>query len=206
MPIQILIGLKRLSMAKQRLMPQLSPVARRDLMIAMLSTVTAAARASQLGPVALATSEPAAASLAVALNVEVVPDRGLPWNEGLVYARDRVVRGASAVLYLAADLPLLVATDLALFADAAPSPGVAVARARDGGSNALLVTPPDALAPMFGHPHSAETHRVASAARGLACRVVNIPGLALDVDTLEDARDAGIIALVTETGPGPGRG
>jgi 2-phospho-L-lactate guanylyltransferase len=199
--IQVLIGLKRLSSAKQRLMPQLSSVERRNLMLAMLSTVTAAARAAQLGPVTLATSEPDAPSLAAALGVGVAWDAELPWNDGLVHALGTVAASA-AVLYLAGDLPLLQARDLVAFVDAAPAPGVAVARARDGGSNALMVTPSHSLRPMFGQPQSAEAHRAAATARGLACRVIDIAGLALDVDTIDDARDAGILATLTGTGPG----
>ncbi len=206
MSIQVLIGLKRLASAKQRLMPQFSPVERRALMITMLSTVTAAARGADLGPVTLATSEPTAPSLAAALDVGVVSDGGLPWNEGLVHALHEVLGTCPTVMYLAADLPLLQSPDLLAFADAAPSPGVAVARARDGGSNALLVAPAGAFVPMFGHRGSAEVHRAAAGALGLACRVVDIPGLALDVDTIEDAWDAGILARVIETGPERDRG
>jgi 2-phospho-L-lactate guanylyltransferase len=206
MSIQILIGLKQLSLAKQRLMPQLSLAERRTMMLSMLTTVTAAARASELGPVALATSEPDAPSLAVALKVDVVSDGGLPWNDGLVHALNRVDGSPSAVLYLAGDLPLLRARDLLAFVDAAPPSGVAVARARDGGSNALLVTPPRALTPMFGYPRSSEVHRAAATGLRLVCRVLDIAGLALDVDTIEDAWDSGILRRVTETGPEPGRG
>lgn len=171
----------------------------------MLSTVAAAARAAELGPVALATSEPEAHTLAEALHVGVVSDGGLPWNQGLVHARDRAGRSA-AVLYLAADLPLLAADDLVAFAAAAPTPGVAVARARDGGSNALLVTPPRAFTPMFGQPRSCEVHRATAAELRITCRVVDIEGLALDVDTIDDARDAGLLARVNGTGPAPGHG
>jgi 2-phospho-L-lactate/phosphoenolpyruvate guanylyltransferase len=206
MSVQILIGLKQLSSAKQRLMRELSPAERRSLMITMLTTVTAAARAAELGPVALATSEPDALSLASALEVDVVSDGGLPWNEGLVYALNRVAGIPSAVLYLAGDLPLLQARDLLDFVEAAPSPGVAVARARDGGSNALLVKPAHALSPMFGRPRSSEVHRATAVRLGLTCQVVDIVGLALDVDTIEDAWDSGLVARVIETGRGPGRG
>ena len=206
MSIQILIGLKHLSSAKQRLMPQLSPAERRDMMLAMLTRVAAAARASEIGPVALATSEPEAPALALALDVDVLSDGGLPWNEGLVHALEGVDGTPTAVLYLAGDLPLLQADDLRAFVGAAPVPGVAVARARDGGSNAVLVTPPGVFTPRFGQRHSAEVHQVTATAMGLESRVVDIPGLALDVDTVEDARDAGLLPALTETGRATGHG
>jgi 2-phospho-L-lactate guanylyltransferase len=205
MSIQTLIGLKRLSVAKQRLMPQLSPVQRRDLMLAMLSHVTAVARAAELGPVALATSDPDADALATALGVAAISDGGLPWNEGLVHAL-QLVEEPAAVLYLAGDLPLLTVSEVRALADAAPRRGVVVARARDLGTNALLVTPPGVLAPMFGHLRSSEAHQAASRDRGLECVVVDIPGLALDVDTIEDARDAGVLPRLTGTGQERDRG
>ena len=205
MSTQILIGLKQLSSAKQRLMRQLCAAERRDLMISMLTTVAAAARACELGPVALATSETDGPVLAAALDVELVSDGGLPWNEGLVHALNLVPLPGS-VLSLAGDLPLLRARDLLDFVARAPSPGVAVARARDGGSNALLVDPAHAFSPMFGRVRSAEAHRTGAAAQGLACTVVDIPALALDVDTIEDAWDAGIVPRLIGTGPVSGRG
>ncbi len=206
MSIQILIGLKQLSSAKQRLMPQLSLAERQDMMMGMLTTVAAAARASELGPVALATSEPQAPSIASALQVDVVSDGGLPWNEGLVFALNRVAGSPSAVLYLAGDLPLVEARDLVIFVDAAPASGLAVARARDHGSNALLVRPPHTFTPMFGQTRSSDVHLASATALGLECRIVDLPGLALDVDTVDDARDAGLLNQVTETGQAPGRG
>lgn len=203
--IQTLIGLKRLSVAKQRLMPELSPLQRRDLMLAMLSHVTAVARAAELGPVALATSDPGADALARSLGVATISDGGLPWNEGLVHAL-HLVEEPAAVLYLAGDLPLLTASEVRALADSAPRRGVVVARARDLGTNALLVTPPDVLAPMFGHLRSSEAHQAASRDRGLVCVVVDIPGLALDVDTIADARDAGVLPRLTGTGRERDRG
>lgn len=205
MSIQTLIGLKRLAVAKQRLMPQLSPAQRRDLMLAMLTHVTAVARAAELGPVALATSEPEGPALATSLGVAAISDGGLPWNEGLVHAL-LSVEVPAAVLYLAGDLPLITVSELLAIAEAAPRRGVVVARARDLGTNALLVTPPRVLEPMFGHTRSSEAHQAASRELGLECVVVDIPGLALDVDTIEDAWDAGVVPRLTETGPGRDRG
>ncbi len=204
--VQILIGLKPLSSAKQRLMPHLSPAERRALVRTMLTTVMTAARASQLGPVALATSEPEAPALVSTSGVAVVSDGGLPWNDGLVHARDQVIDGSASVLYLAGDLPLLRAADLIAFIQAAPACGVAVARARDLGTNALMVTPARALSPMFGQPRSSEVHHAAATHAGLPCRVIDIAGLALDVDTIEDAWDAGILPRLTGTGRELGRG
>jgi 2-phospho-L-lactate guanylyltransferase len=192
--LQTIIGLKRLDIAKQRLMPELSPTGRRQLMLSMLRSVVAAARDADLGPLALATSEPTAPVLAAELDVALLSDGDLPWNDGLVHAVASLLVRPDRVLYLAGDVPLVTGAELRQFVAVAPARGVCVARARDGGTNALLVTPFDALRPAFGAPRSSEVHEAAARAKGLPCHVVDIPGLAFDVDTLDDARDAGLLA------------
>ena len=67
---------------------------------------------------------------------------------------------------------------------------VGVARARDGGTNALLVRPATGIAPLFGHQPSAARHAGRAADSGLVARIVDINGLSLDVDTVEDLRVA----------------
>lgn len=52
--------------------------------------------------------------------------------------------------------------------------------------------------PQFGAPRSSEVHEAAARAAGLTCRVLDIPGLALDVDTIDDVRDAGLLACAAD--------
>ncbi len=53
------------------------------------------------------------------------------------------------------------------------------------GTNALLLSPPNAIAPAFG-PGSFERHRRLALAAGLRVIVAGPPSLVLDVDTRED--------------------
>jgi 2-phospho-L-lactate guanylyltransferase len=53
------------------------------------------------------------------------------------------------------------------------------------GTNGLLLTPPDAIAPSFGLDSCARHHALALAA-GVACRVARPPSLLLDIDTGAD--------------------
>jgi len=192
--IQILIPLKRLATVKQRLAPAATAAERERLMLSMLEHVAGAALTSGEGPVSLASSEPRAGALAASLGVGLVTDGGLPWNEGLVHARELV--GADAlvggVLFLAGDLPLLEPGDVSDLVAAAPARGVAIGRAHDGGTNALVVRPADALDPSFGAPQSAAVHSRLAAAAGLEAVIVDRPGLALDVDTPDDVVRAGL--------------
>jgi len=205
--IHTIIGLKRLDRAKQRLAPHLAPGVRRRLMLRMLEAVVAAALDAAMGPVALATSEPTAAVLARGFGVTNLSDGGLAWNDGLVHALSSVSPLPDSVLFLAGDVPLVTAVELGDFVAAAPSRGVCIARARDAGTNALLLTPPNVLRPAFGTRRSSEVHAALAARSGVPFQVVDICGLAIDIDTIDDARDAGILGgSLIETGRAPGAG
>ena len=67
------------------------------------------------------------------------------------------------------------------------------------GTNALLLTPPDVIAPAFG-PGSFERHRDLAAAAGATCEVARPQTLLLDVDTPED-----LAALLGGAGEGAPR-
>lgn len=116
-------------------------------------------------------------------------------NAALREARDAAVDlGATAVLMLPADLPLLdgAALDRLLDgADAALAAGngrplvvVAPADAR-GGTNALLVTPPSLIDPQFGD-QSLEAHLRAAALADATVQLVHDPALGFDLDTPDD--------------------
>lgn len=190
MTIHVLIPLKRLTLAKQQLSPHVSAASRRRLMLCMLHRTIMASQDATVGPVAVVTSELAASLAAIPLGVEVIDDGGLAWNEGLQHALASIQPTPTAVLYLSADLPLITSADILEFVDLAPDPGVGVARARDGGTNALLVRPATGIAPLFGHQPSAARHARRAQDSGLVARIVDINGLSLDVDTVEDLQVA----------------
>ncbi|MFZ0855024.1 MAG: hypothetical protein WAO08_38230, partial [Hyphomicrobiaceae bacterium] len=93
--------------------------------------------------------------------------------------------GASRALVLPADVPLITPGELASLL-ASPAHG-AGARARlvpaadGGGTNAMLLMPPDAMAPSFG-PGSYLRHLAQALARRLNVEVLHLPGLAGDID------------------------
>ncbi len=94
--------------------------------------------------------------------------------------------GASHLLIVPADLPLLQSADISALLAETASPGVVVAPDRAaGGTNALLLSPPSALVPAFG-VESFARHRALAARAGLPCAVVERPALALDLDTPAD--------------------
>jgi 2-phospho-L-lactate guanylyltransferase len=91
---------------------------------------------------------------------------------------------ARHLLVVPGDLPLLSSADVqALLAGHAD--GISVCAAPDGGTNALLMSPPTTLRPLYG-PASAAAHLAAAQAAGITGRAMELPGFARDIDTPDD--------------------
>jgi len=101
-------------------------------------------------------------------------------------ATDLLATGAGTMLLLPADIPLVTKADIEALLAEHTCPGVSLAAAgSDGGTNALLVSPPTIIAPAFGD-NSCQRHIAHAREQGCQPVVVNTPGLSLDVDTVED--------------------
>jgi len=176
----VLIPLKRLDDAKSRLSDALSPAERASLMLELLERVVAVVEEADVGAVTVVSAETRTPA-----GVSRFDDRGLPWNDALAAAMREIV-SEPVVAVVSADLPRLTPEDVQALVAATPDFGLAIARALDGGTNAVSMRPPGAVKTHFGEPQSAAVHAQATAAAGLAARIVDIPGLAFDVDTPAD--------------------
>jgi len=182
-----IIPVKALGLAKQRLAPVLPPPARRELVLAMLQTVLAAVGA--VGGIArtlVVTPDQSVAALAAGKAVGVVRERqarGLNAAVRLGLA-SASAGGAARALVLPADVPLVTSAELTTLlgngADAGARATLVPARDEEG-TNAMLLAPPTALAPMFG-PGSYRRHLAQAQARRLDVEVLKLPGLASDID------------------------
>src|ERR1700761_7153200 len=105
-------------------------------------------------------------------------------RRGIARAREL---DADRALLVPGDCPLLDPAEVdALLEEDAPAPSVLIVPDRHGtGTNALVLTPPGALAPSFG-PGSHKRHRDEATAAGVTKHTVEVPTLALDIDTPED--------------------
>ena len=93
--------------------------------------------------------------------------------------------GARRVLLVPGDCPLMDATEVEALLDFAGS-GLTIVPDRHGtGTNALVLDPPDVMAPSFG-PGSFARHAALAQAAGVAVRIRHVPSLAFDVDTPDD--------------------
>jgi 2-phospho-L-lactate guanylyltransferase len=150
----------------------------------MLTDVLGAAEAWPLRMVV--TADAAAASVARQAGWAVVADPGSGLNAAIAAGTAKgVAEGATALLVLPSDVPLVNAREIRSVFDA--DADVAVARSDDGGTTGLLRRPPQVIEATFG-PDSASAHLQAGQRAGLRVRSLRLPGLALDVDTLEDLR------------------
>src|ERR1051326_2066567 len=149
--------------AKSRLAGMLEPDQRHRLAAAMLSDVlgVCTSPAAPFDGVVAVVDEGCAATMAESRGALTIRDDGADMNLAAIAGVGAAERhGATTVLVLPGDIPLLSIADLnALLATAGDARrAVVVGASRDGsGTNALLLRPPDVIAPAFGPP-SVERH------------------------------------------------
>ncbi|PZR68079.1 MAG: 2-phospho-L-lactate guanylyltransferase [Solirubrobacterales bacterium] len=183
------LPVKRFNHAKQRLAQSgLSAAWRRALAEAMVTDVlTALRRAASVDETIVVTAEPIARQLAEARQVSVVIDRveGGQSSAAQLGIERALAEGAERVLLVPGDCPMLDPRDIdALLGP--DHPGVTIVPDRHGtGTNALVLLPPDALAPAFGRD-SLSRHRAHAQDAAVPVQVQPIPTLGLDIDTADD--------------------
>ncbi len=198
-----IVPVKRLAAAKRRLAGDIGNERREALVAAMLEDVLEAiGEARTVERTIVVSDEPRAAEAAKAVGAEVVPDPGegghfaaaLP---GIARAE---AEGASCVVLLPGDCPLLDPRELDRLLTGVPGHYVAVVPDRHGtGTNALVLSPPGAIRPAFGEGSCAR-HVAAAREAGVPYAVEELASLALDLDTPAD-----VVALTRELGKRPGR-
>jgi 2-phospho-L-lactate/phosphoenolpyruvate guanylyltransferase len=187
----ILIPVKNLSTAKQRLAPILDQPARTELAQAMLhDVVSALAPWTDRPPCALVTSDPFAIELAQRYDFEIIPDPANPGETGAIEMATRICveRGIDSTLVIPADIPLIQASELEQVLQQAPVEGSVLAPAADGrGTNAAFRRPANLFPLRFGND-SFKPHLAAARATGKPCIVLQLPSIAVDVDNPEDVQ------------------
>ncbi len=184
----ILVPIKNLADAKQRLASLLTPEERFALAQAMCEDVLQALADWQNRPaVAVVTSDPFARELAARFHFDVIADDNSGETSAIEMAtRDCKERGATNTLVVPADIPLIESAELQEIVDCAPPAGaVLVPDAAGRGTNAAWRSPADLFPLRFGND-SFLPHRAAAKATGMPCVVIELPGIARDVDRPED--------------------
>jgi 2-phospho-L-lactate guanylyltransferase len=186
------LPVKNFENAKTRLAPALSPGERRMLFRLMVEDVLAAMTRSGLAGVLVLTNEPEAIELARRYGARTESE---PANLGQSEAVARAMgileaEGIAAALQLPGDVPGVSPVEIDTLIRTHAEAGrraMTIVQAHDfRGSNALAVSPPSLIPFHFGHdsfqPHLAEARAI-----GIEPYILtDVPGIALDIDTLED--------------------
>ncbi|MDX6609925.1 MAG: 2-phospho-L-lactate/phosphoenolpyruvate guanylyltransferase [Solirubrobacterales bacterium] len=190
------LPVKRFAAAKQRLAPGIGATHRAELAAAMLEdALEAIGAARSIERLVVVTSEPRAIELATASGAEVLPDPDEGGHSGAALSGISRARelGAGCVVLLPIDCPLLEPRELERLLTGMPERYVAIVPDRHGtGTNALALSPPDAIRPAFGEGSCAR-HVAAAREAGLPFGVEELGSLALDLDTPAD-----VVALTRE--------
>lgn len=188
----ILVPVKNLSSAKQRLAAVLDQTARTKIAQTMLHDVVAVlASRRNSPPCALVTSDPFAVILAQQYGLDLIPDATNPGETGAIEMATEicVARGIESTLVIPADIPLVEAREIDQILEQAPVEGSVLVPAADGrGTNAVFRRPANLFPLRFGND-SFKPHLAAAQATGTTCRVLKFPGIALDVDTPSNLRE-----------------
>ena len=190
----ILVPIKNTSTAKQRLSSILDQPSRTKLAQAMLHDVLTALheclgrRKENDLTVAIVSSDPFATEVARGYKFQVIPDPANPGETGAIEMATQVCieRGADSTLVVPADIPLIQSWEIEEIFKHVPAKGSLLVPAGDGrGTNAAFRRPANLFPLRFGND-SFKPHHAAAQATGKPCIVLNLPGIAVDVDNPED--------------------
>jgi len=187
----ILVPVKNLSCAKQRLASVLDQASRTELAQAMLFDVleTMALWTGRPG-VAIVTGDPFALDLAKQFRFAVIPDHANLSETDAIEMATRFCesRGADHTLVVPGDIPLIQSAELEAILKVAPQQGSVLVPSADGRGTNAAFRRPSGLFPLRFGSDSFKPHRAAAHATGKPCIELSLPGIALDVDNLFDLR------------------
>ncbi len=185
------VPVKSFDAAKQRLSPRLGGGSRHLLAQAMMADVLAALRrVRRLDAVAVVTDDHEIEAMLRGDPVTVLRDdqRDGQSAAAMIGIRHAIADGYRRVLLVPGDTPLIDAGEVDRLLDAnrtGRADLIIVPDRHRQGTNALVISPPDAFEPRFG-PESLERHLEAARTAELPHRVEDVESLMHDVDTVED--------------------
>jgi len=209
MTVLAVLPIKSFDQSKQRLAAELPAGPRRAITEAMFADVlTALRRAASIDEIVVVSSDNAAQQMAGSHGASVLEDAGGGHSGaagvGIAHALEV---GAERVICVPGDCPLLDPAELdALLAHPVSGRSALIIPDRHGtGTNALVLTPPDALTPSFGEDSCDRHYRLATD-QGATPEVLPVGSLALDIDTPDDLAALHETLAVTHGGAAHTRG
>jgi len=196
-----IIPLKRLSLAKSSLSKALTPSQRQELVLNMLADVlNAVHRARSVEASIVVSPDEEVLKFARTCGAIGFADYGARLNDSLELAiKHAMAKGATSMLILPSDIPLLTSADVENIISIASSPRAAViAPSKDNGTNALFLRPADAMNLRFGG-ESFPAHLAEARAAGIRPQVYRSTTVGTDIDEIEDLLNIDVNGLGTQT-------
>jgi 2-phospho-L-lactate guanylyltransferase len=184
----VIIPVKRLDNAKSRLSSILTDDERKHFCVKMLEDVLETVNSTNHPHETVVISkDPTVSKIAKNFEAAYLKERKTGLNKAVSEAVDWCIEmGAVSVLVLPADIPSVIPTELERIFTLGEKASMVISSSRNGkGTNALLLTPPN-VSPIFYGPHSFQRHIKEAKKLKISCRRYTSPGLALDIDTIED--------------------
>jgi 2-phospho-L-lactate guanylyltransferase len=184
-PVHAVVAVKGLERGKNRLAEVLTEKERHLLITTMLGDVLDALRAARgIASINVLSSD----NGVLPKDVEQIVDPGEGLNAAVAHAAGVLSNeGAESMLLLPADLPFVTVDDVeALLAAARDHDAVIAPDTRHSGTNALLLRPPQLIAPRFGEQSFTVHVQALRCSTTASVRIVERPGLAHDVDVPAD--------------------
>jgi 2-phospho-L-lactate guanylyltransferase len=185
----VLLPVKDFKNSKQRLLPALDATTRAGLARAMLKDVLTAISASRAaGRVVVFTSGDEVIQMVRPFGFDVILEKSVDGHSAAVNQMVQELSPMSSRIFsIAADLPRLLPSEIDFVLHAVSDP-ITLIPSRDWtGTNGVVFIPPARIAMEYGQG-SFRRHLSKAAAAGLRSDVMNLPGVAFDLDTPEDLK------------------
>ncbi len=185
-----LVPIKKLSRAKTRLAPILRTSECAALAESMLRDVlTALTSTPQISQVVLFSNDARVTGIAQELDCRVLREEPVTnLCDGLNRAAAQLgSEGVENLFIIHGDLPMIKSTDIVTLLNCYREGLVICPAEIDGGTNALIINPADALPFQFG-ADSARKHMEAASGLNIKARQISIPAFSHDIDTPDDLR------------------
>jgi 2-phospho-L-lactate guanylyltransferase len=183
-----ILPVKSFATAKRRLQESLESRRREALVEAMFTDVLRSLAKTTVNQILVVTGSRQAQRIALDHAAVVLTDSETGHNDAAALGINAALdAGADRVLLVPGDCPGLDPEEIdTLLRRPVTPPSALIVPDRHGtGTNALVLTPPNVLAPSFG-AGSRQRHFRLARARGANAEIVEVPSLALDVDTPAD--------------------
>ena len=195
MQVNLVIPIKQLEDAKQRLGGLLNSAQRQALFRAMVEDVLeAGTTCDRIDQVVVVTADQTVGALAASYGARVIAEPDVP---GLISAVTHAAKlfsteGVDVMIFLPGDTPLVSVEELEVVLDGIGQKKEAeflIVPASDlGGSNCVVCSPPDCMTFGFGED-SFRRHLKIAKERGIEPMVAKLPGIGLDIDTPDDLQE-----------------